>query len=372
MRAPTPPTRPWLDRPAPGPPLASVEAFCGPGGMALGLHEAGFDVRYAFDLDPAAVATARLNLGLPVEVRDARAVSAGELLERAGVVRGELPLLSGGPPCQGFSKQRRGARPDDARNALVSEFTRLVGALRPMLFLFENVAVFGQIRGQTLLREMRAALGDYALHPHFYNSADYGLAQTRQRFIVVGVRQDLGVHFAPPAPLAGPWLTVGDVLAGVPEPPRDYSEHPDFPNHQRARVTEPNIERFAHVPQGGGWLDIPEALRLPCHRRVDRKTGGWPDVYGRLRWDGQCPTITGGFDSFTRGRYGHPLSDRPLTPYEAARLQGFPHGWRFVGTRADIRAQIGNAVPPPLARALGLAIRAALVASADQSTTAQS
>ena len=79
-------------------------------------------------------------------------------------------------------------------------------------------------------------------------------------------------------------------------------------------------------------------------------------MYGRLRWDGQCPTITGGFDSFTRGRYGHPLHDRPLTPREAARLQGFPDHFAFWGTRADVRSQIGNVVPPPLARAIGLEI----------------
>ena len=72
--------------------------------------------------------------------------------------------------------------------------------------------------------------------------------------------------------------------------------------------------------KGGGWQDLPEELRLECHKNVDVTAGGWPDVYGRLRWDGQCPTITGGFDSFTRGRYGHPHHDRPLTPREAARL----------------------------------------------------
>ncbi|HRQ88198.1 MAG TPA: DNA cytosine methyltransferase [Bacteroidia bacterium] len=73
-------------------------------------------------------------------------------------------------------------------------------------------------------------------------------------------------------------------------------------------------------------------------------------------WDGQCPTLTGGFDSFTRGRYGHPLSDRPLTPREAARLQGFPDSFAFEGTRGDVRSQIGNAVPPPVAFAVGTEI----------------
>src|SRR3569623_1721374 len=155
-------------------------------------------------------------------------------------------------------------------------------------------------------------------------------------------------------------MTVGDVLRGLPEPPMDYSNHPKYPNHQRARVTLANIERFSFVPQGGGWQDIPFEHRLPCHQRVDTSSGGWPDVYGRLEWNGQCPTITGGFDSFTRGRYGHPLQDRPLTPREAARLLGFPDHFVFWGTRADLRSQIGNAVPPPLAQQVGTQILEAL------------
>jgi DNA (cytosine-5)-methyltransferase 1 len=157
-------------------------------------------------------------------------------------------------------------------------------------------------------------------------------------------------------PTATHWKTVGEVLEGLPEPPQDYSEHPDLANHYVARVTPINVKRFSYVPQGGGWWDIPEDLRLECHRNVDRTSGGWPDVYGRLRFDGQAPTITGGFDSFTRGRYGHPLQDRPLTPREAARLQGFPDWYRFSGNRADVRFQIGNAVPPPLAEVIGRSI----------------
>jgi DNA (cytosine-5)-methyltransferase 1 len=84
-------------------------------------------------------------------------------------------------------------------------------------------------------------------------------------------------------------------------------------------------------------------------------------VFGRLEWNGLCPTITGGFDSFTRGRYGHPLQDRPLTPREAARIQGFPDDYVFEGTRGDIRKQIGNAVPPPVAWGVGSHIMRALL-----------
>ena len=337
-----------------------VESFCGPGGMSLGLERAGFHPLLAFDIDERAVETHSANLSGPCMVADASTLTGQEVLRKIGKRRGELSLLSGGPPCQGFSKQKRGAHHGDDRNRLVLEFARLAREIQPRTLLFENVAIFGKKRGRGYLDLMQRELSDYRLFPHFYNCADYGLAQTRERFVMVGVRRDHAIPFSVPQPRAGTWRTVGEVLEGLPEPPLDYSEHPEFPNHQRARVTSLNIERFSHVPQGGGWQDIPEDLRLDCHRGVDVSSGGWPDVYGRLRWDGQCPTITGGFDSFTRGRYGHPHQDRPLTPREAARLQGFPDDFTFCGTRADVRSQIGNVVPPLLACAVGREIKRVL------------
>ena len=156
------------------------------------------------------------------------------------------------------------------------------------------------------------------------------------------------------------WRSVRDVIGQVPPPPSDYSEHPDHPNHIKCKITKINEERFSHVPQGGGWQDIPFDIRLPCHQVADPTKGGWPDVYGRLRWDDQCPTITAGFDSFTRGRYGHPEQHRSLTLHEGALLQGFPGNFRFYGTRHDVRLQIGNAVAPPVAKAAAEALARAL------------
>ncbi|MCB9766131.1 MAG: DNA cytosine methyltransferase [Alphaproteobacteria bacterium] len=338
-----------------------IESFCGAGGLALGLHRAGFDVRLAFDADPRAVETYNRNHPRPVaRVADVRDLDGQGLTEAAGLTL-PLDLFAGGPPCQGFSKQKRGAHHGDARNDLVLEYARLVRALEPRVFVLENVAMFGQKRGRDFVARIAALLSDYRLHPHTYNCADYGLAQTRRRFILVGQRA--GPDFAPPAPTVARPATVREAIGDLPEPPLDHSVHPDWPNHQRARVTAVNVRRFSFVPPGGGWRDIPVEHQLPCHRRADPAKGGWPDVYGRLAWEGQAPTLTGGFDSFTRGRYGHPASDRPLTPREAARLQGFPDDWAFAGTRADWRRQIGNAVPPPLAQALGGAIARVLRAS---------
>lgn len=333
-----------------------IEGFSGPGGLSLGLERSGFQLARAFDADGIVVQTHCRNLDNRCIHADAEQLDGVELLSGVRINSGELALFSGGPPCQGFSKQKRGAHLGDDRNALIREYVRLVRELRPRFFLLENVAIFGQKRGRKYLSDMFRTLDNYEITPHFYNSADFGLAQTRVRFIAVGRRLDQGTVFQPPRPTVRAWRTVGDVLSGLPEPPDDYSDHPAFPNHQRARVTEINIRRFSHVPEGGGWQDIPDELKLACHRKVDRASGGWPDVYGRLKWDGQCPTITGGFDSFTRGRYGHPRADRPLTPREAARLQGFPDNFVFLGTRGHIRSMIGNAVPPPLAEAVGTEI----------------
>lgn len=332
-----------------------VDSFCGAGGLTHGLTQVGLDVVAAFDIDPRAVETFRTNLSPRAFVAKAEDVEGPTLMKQAGK-SGRLDLFAGGPPCQGFSKQKRGAHLGDERNVLVFEFARLVRETRPRFLLLENVDQLGQKRGQHFVARLQSELQDYHLYPGFYNSADYGLAQTRVRFIIVGKHKEIQAPFYLPRASVTHWRTVGEALAGLPEPPEDYSEHPDYPNHYRARVTPINIRRFGFVPQGGGWQDIPEELRLSCHRNVDRTSGGWPDVYGRLRFDGQAPTITGGFDSFTRGRYGHPLQNRPLTPREAARLQGFPDWFRFCGTRADVRYQIGNAVPPPLAETIGWSI----------------
>lgn len=337
-----------------------IESFSGPGGLALGLERSGFELRIAFDADEPSIRTFRDNVSERAFVALAEELNGRTLLRRAGI-RGRPDLFAGGPPCQGFSKQKRGAHNGDSRNKLIIEFARLVEETRPRFFLLENVAIFGQKRGRRFIEKLAARLSDYDCYPHFYNCADFGLAQTRERFVLIGKHRTVRARFRIPAPTVRRWRTVGEVIGDLPEPPEDYTDHPDYPNHQRARVTPVNIKRFSFVPQGGGWQDIPMRYRLECHKVVDVRSGGWPDVYGRLLMDGQCPTITGGFDSFTRGRYGHPLQDRPLTPREAARLQGFPDRFVFHGTRADIRSQIGNAVPPPLAQAIGAEIRRSLL-----------
>jgi DNA (cytosine-5)-methyltransferase 1 len=327
------------------------------------LRTAGFELSGAFDTDEVSTRTYQKNLDTNAFVADAAQVSRRTLIRRIGLKRGdEIDLLAGGPPCQGFSKQNRAGHLGDDRNQLVLEFLRLVEELKPRSFLMENVATLAGNRGSHLLEEF-ASLKQYTVHGHFYTAADFGVPQSRRRYFLVGTRNDSSAAFYPPARTTPVWPTVGSVLGDLPEPPNDYSEHPEFANHQAARVTPLNIKRFSYVPQGGGWRDIPYELRLKCHQTVDASRGGWTDVYGRLEWNGQCRTITGGFDSFTRGRYGHPIENRPITAREAARLQGFPDWFVFIGNRTEVRRQIGNAVPVPMAAAIAGALRDALMGS---------
>jgi DNA (cytosine-5)-methyltransferase 1 len=351
----------------------AIESFAGAGGLSLGLQSAGFDVRFAFDNNEWAVDTYNNYIpGNHCKVIDANLISGSELLREAGISPGELDLFAGGPPCQGFSRQKRGAHNGDNRNNLVLEYARLVNELQPKTFLLENVDMLGLKRGEEFLNKVRETLTGYTLYPNFYNSADYHLAQTRTRFITIGVRNDIDVPFEIPKRIPKEKRrTVGEVIGFLPAPPEDFSAHPDFFNHQEAKITELNKLRFSHVPQGGGWKNIPFDLRLKCHQVVDISKGGWPDVYGRLDWNGQCPTITGGFDSISRGRYGHPTQNRALTAREAALLQGFPLDFEFKGNRGEVRKQIGNAVPPPLAEAIGKEIikvleRSVLTAESDE------
>lgn len=335
--------------------LTCIEGFCGAGGMSLGLQQAGFDIRLAFDINKDAVETYNRNIGEHCYQLDASVVSGEFLLQKAGITK-RLDLFSGGPPCQGFSKQNRGAHLlGDDRNKLVLEYSRLVKELNPRAFLFENVEIFGQKRGKDLIEEIRDELEMYNIYTFFICSSDFGVAQKRGRFIMIGIDKNEKTNI-PKLGKSKKTFTIKDVIGQLPPPPENYKEHESIPNHIKCKITKLNEERFSYVPPGGGWKDIPHDLRLKCHQNVDTNSGGWPDVYGRLEWDKQCPTITAGFDSFTRGRYGHPSQNRAITLREGAMLQGFPINYRFYGNRDAIRLQIGNAVPPPVSYVAGTAI----------------
>jgi DNA (cytosine-5)-methyltransferase 1 len=340
-----------------------IEAFCGAGGLSLGLARAGFHIRFAFDHDPIAIDTYRNNLSHPCLELDATEVTGSELLKHAGLQDEGVSVLAGGPPCQGFSIQRRGAD-EDPRNELLLRFLDWVREIKPTFFLIENVSGLRGKRGKEHLAqlcEMAKGLG-YFPHQQLLNAADFGVPQIRKRVIIVGeLPIDGRVFFQFPEPThsEGQWVTVREAIGDLPSPPQDGSEHPDWWNHRSDRLSAKNKLRISYVPEGGGRSDIPNHLRLACHA-VDPNVAGHRYVYGRLAWDEPAGTITARFDSLTRGKFGHPAESRTISLREGARLQGFPDDFVFEGTKVEVARQIGNAVPPPLAKAIGKALARAL------------
>lgn len=340
---------------------SAVDLFCGAGGFSLGLERAGFEVRLAVDSWQLAVDSYARNFSHPVVCADLSAVSGSEILCKANAKRGEIDLVVGGPPCQGFSIQRIG--PDhDLRNSLVLEFARLVDEIAPRIFIMENVPGLLGKRGRALFEAFLAAADSsgYEVEAHVVNAADFGVAQLRRRVVVLGWRRGESRRFELPRPTcsANNYLTVQDAIGDL-EPPPPIKTQPRDPLHRQTRLSELNLERLRHIPPGGGMEDLPVHLRVDCHKAGADKIGH-RNVYGRLALDRPAGTITARFDSFTRGKFAHPIETRNITLREGARLQSFPDNFCFVGNQEDVACQIGNAVPPLLAEALASAARNAL------------
>jgi len=344
-------------------PLTAIDLFCGAGGFSLGLQWAEFRIKAALDNDPAAVRTYLHNFGDIAISSDAKLVNAEQIRLKTQVDDSDLTLVVGGPPCQGFSIQRRGDRQDE-RNDLVKVFLDLALSLRPRFFIIENVLGLMSLHGRDIQRYVAETSGSagYACHTAKLNAAEYSVPQIRKRVLIVGERLDDGFgffKFPEPQRDLTKYVTVREALRALPSPPQDGSCHPLFWNHYReARLSPLNLKRIAAIPEGGGREYLPPELQLPCH--INNKKHRHLDVYGRLAWDQPSVTITAGFDSFTRGRFGHPTENRTLTLREGARLQSFPDSFRFFGNREEVARQIGNAVPPLLAKHLGQAIKDAI------------
>ncbi|HSE15997.1 MAG TPA: DNA cytosine methyltransferase [Pyrinomonadaceae bacterium] len=346
-------------------PKVVVDCFAGAGGLSLGLKEAGFDIKAAFDNSQFAVDTYAYNIGKHIIKADANEISGKELLSIAGCSADECVAVVGGPPCQGFSVQRRGLG-RDSRNDLILEFLRIVSEIRPPLFLMENVSAIRSNKNSEYLERFikySSEIG-YRLDLQVLNAADYGVPQHRKRAFIVGERQDRVKVFQFPKPVLSQatWLTVRDAFVNLPVPTDSPDSNQSFPNHKLINTSELNRLRISHVPPGGGRQHLPDHLRLPCHE-VSVDVAGHRNVYGRLEWDSPAGTITTKCNSFTRGKFGHPEENRNITMREAARLQGFPDTFVFLGGTVATAHQIGNAVPPPLARHLGNSLRDALYSS---------
>jgi len=364
----------------------AISLFAGAGGCSLGFQQAGYDVRFATDLDADAVESYRRNFaGTPCEVADIRELDPDSLLKRIGLGRGQLDILLGGPPCQGFSSAGLKSG-DDPRNSLLRHYVRLLEGVGPKWFVMENVeGLLTNGRGLHVRDAVASFLeAGYSVNLEKIYAQGYGVPQRRKRVLIVGNR--LGHDFAfpePSTPFSGSIFRKGEVTFATAVgdlPPASQGSAPflayatspknelqAYLRGQAKNVTDHNapalpgiqLERVRRLRAGQTMKDLPghlqhESFRRRAFRRVmdgtpvDRR-GGAPHGLKRLFADEPCLTIT----SAATREFVHPTEDRLLTLRECARLQTFPDTFEFAGSVASRMQQIGNAIPPMLARAVG-------------------
>ena len=331
----------------------AVDLFAGAGGTSQGLRDAGFTVVAAVESDKAAARTFAANHpDTDLLAQDIRRVSAPAFAKRLGIPPKRLDLLTACPPCQPFSTLGSGDA-NDRRNALVSSLARFVEHLRPRALVLENVP--GLRREPRFVRLLNRLEADYRVGQYLVDAADFGVPQRRRRIIVVAVEHDTNAEppedllEALPASFDNSPRTAGEALAVA----ASLSTEAD-PVH-RARTPRPRtLERIRAVRQGGGRVQLPKRLRLDCHERLDHRDA--TSIYGRIDPSQPAPTMTTRCTTPSCGRFVHPTEDRGLTLREAALLQTFPLDYTFCGGHDRVERQIGNALPPRLAEALGLLV----------------
>jgi DNA (cytosine-5)-methyltransferase 1 len=321
--------------------LTAIDLFAGCGGLSEGLRKAGFQVLGAVENEKRAAATYKLNHPKThVWIDDIRAVKTGSVRRKLGLRKGELDLLAGCPPCQGFSAMRtlngkRSVR--DKRNNLVSEFVRFVEALRPRAVMMENVPGLSSNRR---FRQFCKQLGEigYQGEHHILNASRFGVPQRRRRLIYLA-GLNMRPSFAKPRTDS---RSVRDAISSLPAAGRSGDPVHDIPERHSERIQ--NL--IKSIPKnGGGRTELSDSWQLECHRLCD----GFKDVYGRMEWDKLAPTITSGFFNPSKGRFLHPTKNRAITVREAALLQGFPKSYKFEAEHGKVALalMIGNALPPP-------------------------
>ncbi|MFB9990684.1 DNA cytosine methyltransferase [Deinococcus oregonensis] len=367
-----------------------ISLFSGAMGLDLGLEAAGFRTLAAVELDRAARETIRLNAPPQLALfSDVQQVTAEDLLAATGLRRGEVTLVSGGPPCQPFSTAGRREALNDPRGSLFRDFLRLVDGLQPRFFVMENVrgllsatlkhrpiAERGSVltspaltpeeqRGsafEVILSEFRRI--GYSFEYGLLNAADYGTPQTRERVVILGSRDGEALSLPAPTHSRGGLnlpdrLTLRDGLHDLHDP------EPRFQPYSEAR-----LKFLRLVPEGGNWRSLPPELLPEAMGGAYHSGGGKVGFYRRLSWDRPAPTVTTS-PAQKATDMCHPSQNRPLSVREVARLQGFPDTWQFCGSLSDQYRQIGNAVPTQLGRAIGLTLMAALEGQTVQAATAQ-
>jgi len=332
--------------------ISVIDFFCGCGGTSAGLRLSGMNIVAGIDCDNVALETYKRNFPEAKSLHaDISELTCAQLEESLGELARPL-LLAACAPCQPFSNQNRHKNSSDSRVVLLDELHDFVSYFRPEYVLLENVPGMQKVEEGPFLRftEFLKNQG-YEIDFGVKDAKDYGVPQSRRRLVLIASR--LGSVSLPQQTHGESddlidYVTVNDAIKSYPEIEAGQT-NADIPNHQTAQISELNLNRLRHTPEGGDRRDWPEELLLECHKR---KTG-YTDTYGRLRGSEPAKTLTTKCISISNGRFGHPCQDRALSVREAASLQSFPDDFVFVGTLMQTAKQVGNAVPVRFARALG-------------------
>ena len=394
-------------KPAEGIKYSMIDLFAGAGGLSEGLEEAGFHGIFASEIVPQYADTYRRNHpSTTVMTQDIRKLDAEDIRKQLGMKKGQLTLIAGGPPCQGFSINAPIRSTLDQRNHLFKEYLRFVDAFQPRAILIENVPGLVSFEDGDTLHAILNALGElgYGADVRILGAAYYGVPQMRWRTVILGLRgkelprnafpepvchAPIRPNFTatfdghsllkiPAADIPGNFVSVKDAIGDLPpvragergDECREYICAPqcDFQravrrgssgvyNHEAPHLSPINLQRLKYIKPGGNWTDIPHDL-LPRGMKLARKSDH-TKRYGRLSPDGLASTILTKCDPHW-GAYFHYGQDRSLTVREAARCQSFPDHYIFYGSQQEQFAQVGNAVPPMLAKAVGVALKAVL------------
>ena len=324
----------------------NIELFAGAGGLALGLEQAGFTHIGLVENDKYAANTLRLNREYwNVLEENIENIVERNLEKEFNIKKYELDLLSGGPPCQSFSYAGKKLGLEDARGTMFYYYAKFLNKLQPKMFLFENVkGLLSHNKGETFntILNIFEEQGYYTQHK-VLNTINYGVAQKRERLIIIGIRNDLinTINFEFPKEYKYK-LTLRDILINVPK-------------SEGAKYTKNKEELFKLVPQGGNWKDIPEKYAKPYMKKCWYAGGGKTGILRKLSLDEPSLTILTTPQMKQTDRC-HPTENRPLTIRESARIQSFPDDWEFCGSIANKYKQIGNAVPCNLAYEIGKSI----------------
>ncbi len=321
----------------------SVELFAGAGGLALGLEQAGFHAQGLVEIDKHAAQSLRDNRADWNVIEEDVIKVANNGIANYLLPNCEIDFVSGGYPCQAFSYAGHKLGLDDVRGTMFYYFAKVIKDLNPKVFLAENVKGLTTHDGGKTLKTMiniYENLG-YVVTWNILKANNYGVAQKRERVVIIGVRSDIEVKYRLPKEYEyKPVLK--DALKDVPE-----SSGAVYPLKKK--------EVLKLVPPGGYWRDLPEEIAKDYMGKSYFSGGGRTGMARRISWDEPSLTLTCSPAQKQTERC-HPDETRPFTVREYARIQSFPDEWKFAGSMGQQYKQIGNAVPVEFAKAIGLSI----------------